>query len=226
MTFGERIVDFNLSLKLRVAIPDVEVLNPYKDPYTVSLAKQFYDKYYSDQLQRHIILGINPGRFGSGLTGVPFTDPIKMETICKIPNILPKKAELSADFIYMMIHAFGGPEKFYQKFYIHSVCPLGFTQHGKNLNYYDIRELQNRVEPFIIKSIKAQLQFGINTKIGYCLGEGSNFKYLSQVNEKHGFFKRIIPLSHPRFIMQYKRKSMQAYIDDYLRKLKQSESEG
>src|SRR6187399_446287 len=106
MTFGERVVEFNLGLKLRVAIPDVEVLNPFKDPYTVSLARQFYNKYYGDTSKRHIILGINPGRFGSGLTGVPFTDPIKMETLCGIPNTLPKKAELSADFIYTMIAAF------------------------------------------------------------------------------------------------------------------------
>jgi len=226
MTFGERVIEFNLSLKLRVTVPDVEVLNPFKDLYTVSLAKQFYTKYYPDISERHIILGINPGRFGSGLTGVPFTDPIKMEKICGISNTLPKKAELSADFIYTMIDAFGGPEKFYRQFYIHSVCPLGFTQHGKNLNYYDIRELQNQVEPFIIKSIKAQLQFGIHTQRAYCLGEGTNFKYLSQLNEKQRFFKEIIPLSHPRFIMQYKRKSMKAYVGDYLRKLKQVEGEG
>src|SRR6478609_2197212 len=226
MTFGERVIEFNLSLKLRVTVPDVEVLNPFKDLYTVSLAKQFYTKYYPNISERHIILGINPGRFGSGLTGVPFTDPIKMEKICGISNTLPKKAELSADFIYTMIDAFGGPEKFYRQFYIHSVCPLGFTRQGKNLNYYDIRELQNRVEPFIIKSIKTQLQFGVNTQRAFCLGEGTNFKYLSQLNEKQKFFKEIIPLSHPRFIMQYKRKSMKAYVGDYLRKLKQVESEG
>jgi len=225
MTFGERVVEFNLGLKLHVAIPNVEVLNPFKDSYTVSLARQFYNKYYGDTSKRHVILGINPGRFGSGLTGVPFTDPIKMETFCGISNTLPKKAELSADFIYTMIAAFGGPEKFYHQFYIHSVCPLGFTRNGTNLNYYDIRELQNAVEPFIIKSIKVQLQFGVNTNVGYCLGEGSNFKYLSKLNETHGFFQRIIPLSHPRFIMQYKRKSISTYIDDYLRKFKQAESE-
>jgi hypothetical protein len=225
MTFGERVVEFNLSLKLRITIPDVEVLNPYKDPYAVSLAKQFYNKYYGDTSERHIILGINPGRFGSGLTGVPFTDPVKMETLCAIPNSLPKKAELSANFIYTMIKASGGPEKFYKRFYIHSVCPLGFTREGKNLNYYDIRELQNAVEPFIIKSIKTQLTFGIPTNIGYCLGEGHNFKYLSHLNEKHKFFKKIIPLSHPRFIMQYKRKSINAYVEDYLRKFKQAEGE-
>jgi hypothetical protein len=145
-----------------------------------------------------------------------------METICSIANTLPKKTELSADFIYTMIHAFGGLEKFYSAFYIHSVCPLGFTRHGKNLNYYDIRELQARVEPFIIKSIKAQLTLGIHTDVAYCLGEGRNFNYLSQLNEKQRFFQRLVPLSHPRFIMQYKRKSIPAYIDDYLRKFKQT----
>ncbi|MFI5224347.1 MAG: DUF4918 domain-containing protein, partial [Nitrospirales bacterium] len=64
-----------------------------------------------------LILGINPGRLGAGLTGIPFTDPLKLQNICGIENTLPKKAELSADFIYTMISAFGGPEAFYKKFY-------------------------------------------------------------------------------------------------------------
>ena len=33
------------------------------------------------------------------------------------------------------------------------------------------------------------------------------------------FFKQIIPLPHPRFIMQYKLKKKEEYIDRYLREL-------
>jgi len=74
------------------------------------------------------LLGINPGRFGSGTTGVSFTDPIKLEKYCGIRNDLVKKAELSADFIYAMIIAYGGLESFYNRFFISSVSPLGFIQ--------------------------------------------------------------------------------------------------
>lgn len=220
MTFGEQVISFYKKLKIETALPEgVSVLHPYKSKQTLDLTVKFYNKYYGDENERVIILGINPGRFGGGLTGVPFTDPIKLETICGIPNELDKKAELSAEFIHTMIAAYGGVDKFFGRFYINSVCPLGFVQNGKNLNYYDIRDLQDAVGPFILKSLKQQLKFGVRRDIAYCLGEGENYKYLIRLNEQHQFFQEIIPLAHPRFIMQYKRKYIEQYVQDYLKKL-------
>jgi Domain of unknown function (DUF4918) len=169
-----------------------------------------------------MIIGINPGRFGAGLTGIPFTDPIKLETICGIKNDLPKKAELSADFIYTMIHRYGGPALFYKDFYFTSVSPLGFTKAGKNLNYYDDKKLTERLLPFMVDCMQRQLTFGMNTRVAFCLGEGDNYKFLSRFNEQYHFFKNIIPLAHPRFIMQYKRKSLHHYVDNYITRLHQS----
>src|SRR5271154_652622 len=101
MLLAEKILAFLSHLQLTTALPDgVEALNPYRDRTTWHLCEQFYRKYYSDRRVRTIILGINPGRFGGGLTGIPFTDPVKLETECGIPNTLKRKAELSADFIY------------------------------------------------------------------------------------------------------------------------------
>lgn len=193
-------------------------MNPFQNEDALSLCQKFYTLYYNDSNERHIILGINPGRLGGGLTGIPFTDPVKLEKLCAIPNTLDKKAELSADYIYLMMEAYGGIEKFYNRFYFNSICPLGFTKEGKNLNYYDIRELQEAVKSFMVKSLQQQINFGINTEVAYCLGEGENFKFLSKLNEEHHFFKKIIPLAHPRFIMQYKRKKVSTYIQDYLQK--------
>jgi len=219
MTFGEKIITFNKSLNLSVKLPKgVVAMNPFQNEYALSLCQKFYAQYYNDTNERHIILGINPGRLGGGLTGIPFTDPLKLETLCGIANTLDKKAELSADYIYLMIKAFGGIEKFYRQFYFNSICPLGFTKDGKNLNYYDIKELQEAVKDFMIRSLKQQINFGININLAYCLGEGENFKFISKLNEEHRFFKKIIPLAHPRFIMQYKRKKVNEYIDDYIKK--------
>ena len=78
----------------------------------------FYEKYYNDNNERYAFFGINPGRFGGGVTGIPFTDPIRLEKICGIPNDFEKKQELSSVFIYDMIDAFGGAAKFYKRFYI------------------------------------------------------------------------------------------------------------
>ncbi|MBK7651641.1 MAG: DUF4918 family protein [Flammeovirgaceae bacterium] len=200
----------------------VEVLNPYHDRKAFELCKQFYSQYYADSNNRKIILGINPGRLGAGLTGIPFTDPIKLKDICGINNALPRKAELSADFIYQMINAYGGPLKFYQNFYISSVSPLGFTKEGKNLNYYDDKKVDQTTKSIYPFSITKQLQFGIDTKTAYCLGEGANYKFLSKLSAEHRFFEKLSPLAHPRFIMQYKRKSLTHYIDHYVEALHHS----
>lgn len=220
MTFADKVLLFYQKLKIQETLPEgVAILNPYKEKIAFSLCTQFYKKYYDDHLERKIIFGINPGRFGGGITGIPFTDPVKLENICGIANELQKKSELSADFIYTLIGAFGGPEKFYQQFYFNSVSPLGFTALGKNANYYDTPVLMKTLENFIQQSIHQQVKFGINKKVAFCLGEGENYKYLKGFNEKEKIFSTIIPLAHPRFIMQYKRKKIDFYIDDYLKKL-------
>ena len=180
----------------------------------------FYNKYYNDNNERHLLLGINPGRFGGGVTGVPFTDPIRLEKACCIENSFQRKQELSSVFIYEMIEVFGGAEEFYKQFYISSVSPLGFVKHGKNLNYYDDKLLMKDIEPFVIDCMNKQIDFGLKTDVCFCIGEGENLKYLQKLNATHQWFDEIKTLSHPRFVMQYKLKRKQEYIDDYVRKLK------
>lgn len=221
--FSERVLHFFSSLRLIATLPrGVRVLNPYQDKIVFDLCKQFYSKYYADNYNRRIIIGINPGRFGGGLTGIPFTDPIKLETVCNIKNDLAKKQELSSDFIYRMIAAYGGPALFYKDFYFTSVSPLGFTKDQKNLNYYDDPKLTERLRPFMLECLHTQLGFGINITTAYCLGEGENYKFISRFNDEHHFFETIVPLPHPRFVMQYKRKSLNAYLDKYLKAFGQS----
>ncbi len=223
MSFAKRVLQFYKNLAIKNRLPKgVEILNPYQDDTAFALCSTFYKKYYNDNNERIAILGINPGRFGGGITGIPFTDPIKLETICGIPNSLTKKAELSADYIYAMINAYGGPTQFYNRFFFNSISPLGFTMEGKNLNYYDTPVLEKSLQKFILQSLQQIIDLGTSRDVAYSLGEGQNLKYFSGVNDRHGFFKKIIPLAHPRFIMQYKRKMVTNYIDDYLQKLNRS----
>ncbi len=221
MKFSEQILSFFQSLKISTALPrGVHVLNPYQENVALDLCKKFYSRYYADAHVRSMIIGINPGRFGGGLTGIPFTDPVNLERVCGIKNDLPKKHELSSDYIYKVIETYGGPDLFYKNFYFTSVSPLGFTKARKNLNYYDDKKLTDQLRPFMLASMKTQLTFGINRNVAYCLGEGDNYKFLSLFNEEHEFFKKIIPLAHPRFIMQYKRKTLDTYISEYVKKLR------
>jgi len=219
MTFADQVLSFYRDLEIKSPLPEgVVTLNPYHDHNAFSCCTKFYKKFFDDVDERTVILGINPGRHGGGITGIPFTDPAKLEA-CGIPNAFNKKSELSADFIYTMIQAYGGPEKFYRKFYFSAISPLGFTKDGKNLNYYDIRELQVAIKDFIVESLKKQMAFGITTSICYCLGEGENFKFLNRLNNELKIFRQIIPLAHPRFIMQYRRKKVDEYVDSYLKSL-------
>ena len=219
MKLADKILAFQKQLQISKRLPKgVKVLNPYQDETAFDLCKIFYKKFYDDNLSRTIILGINPGRFGGGLTGIPFTDPTKLIQL-GIDNQLDRRAELSSDFIYKVIDRFGGAEAFYQKFYFSSISPLGFTKDGKNLNYYDVKELPQLLNSFILKCMNEQLDWGLNRKVCFCLGEGENFKFLKALNEKENFFEEIIPLAHPRFVMQYKRKMLDGYLDDYIQKL-------
>jgi hypothetical protein len=214
---ADQILSFLRSLNLSISLPPgVSVLNPYHNEVAFKLCQQFYSNYYNDQKMRRMIIGINPGRLGGGLTGIPFTDPVHLEKFCHIKNSLQKKSELSSTFIYEMISAFGGPEKFYSKFYFSSISPLGFTREERNLNYYDDLRLQKNLESFILSCMSKQLEFGIDRSVAYCLGEGENYKFLKQLNDLHHFFNKIIALAHPRYIMQYKSKRKTEYIQRYL----------
>lgn len=54
----------------------------------------------------------------------------------------------------------------------------------------------------------------------FCLGRGKNFAFLEYLNKKHDFFEKIIPLDHPRYIMQYKSKAIGEFILFYLNAFK------
>jgi len=195
-------------------------MNPFQNPKVFRLCEKFYHQFYDDSQTRKIILGINPGRLGGGTTGIPFTDPVKLEKICGIQNDLPKKTELSADFIYTMIESFGGSQLFYSKFLFSSVSPLGFTKDGLNLNYYDDKELEKSLKKFIVASLQEQLKFPVDREVCFCMGEGQNYKYFLKLNSEYSFFKKIIPLPHPRFIMQYRRKKLDEFVSLYTQNLK------
>ena len=221
MNFSDKVVSFFKNLHFPVDLPaGTEVMTPFTDAAVMRACRSFYRKYYGDKERRRMIIGINPGRFGGGVTGIPFTDPIRLQHDCGISNSWPQKQELSSVFMYEMMHAFGGVTDFYRQFYITSVSPLGFTRAGKNLNYYDDKTLQENIKPFVIDCLNAQFAFGIDRSTAFCLGDGKNFSYLEALNREASFFERIIPLPHPRFIMQYKLKSKQVYIDTYLQRLK------
>jgi hypothetical protein len=229
-TFAEKIIAFNEQLDFQGSLPDgISIMNPFReDKNIIPVSSGFYRKYYNDNDTRHLILGINPGRFGAGVTGIPFTDPKRLIEKCALEFHGELKHEPSSVFVYEVIDAFGGAEAFYREFYINSVCPLGFTTTnaaGKvvNYNYYDFAgtghglSLHSKsIYDFIVDNIQKHIAMGVETDVCFCFGKGKNEAFLCKLNDERKFFGKIVALEHPRFVMQYKSRSKRFYIDKYL----------
>jgi hypothetical protein len=223
---ANRIKSFNRRLEITERLPKgVAVMNPYRDhEYALEWSDAFYERCFNDLQSRRLILGINPGRLGAGQTGIPFTDTKRLYEYFGLGSEEDLTHETSSAFVYQMIDAYGGVDAFYKRFLISSICPLGFViaKNGKelNFNYYDSPALQKAVTPFIIRSIEEQLSWPVSREVVYCLGTGKNLKFLAELNLAHGWFERIVPLEHPRYIMQYKAKLIEDYILKYLQALR------
>jgi hypothetical protein len=223
-SFADRIIEFNRKVEFNGRLPEgIKIMNPFRseDDYILQVSSAFYRKFYDDNSQRHLILGINPGRFGAGFTGVPFTDTRRLTEECGISYAGRQTYEPSSVFVYEVIKEYGGPEKFYNDFYISSVSPLGFIQtdkkgREKNYNYYDRPDLTAAVYDFMVDNIRKQIALGISTDTCICLGTGKNEKFLRSLNEKYGFFGRIFALEHPRFVMQYRAKRKDEFVAKYI----------
>lgn len=219
--FAERVIAFNRDLVYHGELPKgFNVLNPYLDnPETMEVMSRFYKKYYNDRLPRKFIIGINPGRHGAGVTGVPFTDTKRLKTECGIEMTSVHTHEVSSVFVYAMIKAYGGPEKFYKKFYINSPFPLAILREKKgkwlNANYYDNKQLFEMVKPFMMESLRKHIDLGLDTSEVFALGK-KNAEYLEKINREEKFFDKITALEHPRYIQQYKSKEQALYIDKYI----------
>jgi hypothetical protein len=231
-TFADRVISFNKQLEFKGKLPKgIRIMNPFREnEHALELSSAFYKKYYDDHHPRKLILGINPGRFGAGITGIPFTDPKRAVEKCGLKYKGDPAHEPSSVFVYEVIEAYGGPEKFYGDIYINSICPLGFTSKNEkgrevNYNYYDQPALIKAVRPFIIDNLKKQIALGVETEVCYCFGTGKNEAFLRALNDEHHLFKKIIALEHPRFIMQYKAREKGKYIEKYLKALYKGNNE-
>jgi hypothetical protein len=221
--FAERVIAFNKKIRYDNDLPgEIRVMNPFvESPGALRVSSEFYRKFYNDNEKRRLILGINPGRFGGGVTGIPFTDTRRLAEKCGLTLDGVSTHEPSSVFIYELIDLYGGVQKFYSDFYINSPCPLGFVKKNEkgreiNLNYYDIRGWKTSLYPFMVDSVCRYISMGTDTSTAFCLGTGKNYRILAKMNEKHGFFGKLVPLEHPRFIMQYRSRLKNVYFEKYL----------
>ncbi|MGH1520680.1 SMUG2 DNA glycosylase family protein [Chryseobacterium sp. JK1] len=224
-TFADQVIEFNTTLNYSGALPEgFEVLNPYLDnPETMEIMQKFYHKYYHDSQKRKFIVGINPSRHGAGVTGVPFTDTKRLESICGIKMQTAHTHEVSSVFMYEMIEEYGGAEIFYKDIYINSPFPLAIVRKTKsgwlNANYYEDKKLFEAVKDFMIESLKKHISLNLDTSEVFILGK-KNAEFISKLNKEAKLFDKMTVLEHPRYIQQYKSKEKQLYIDKYILALK------
>lgn len=224
-TFVDKVIQFNRNLQYSGNLPDdFQVLNPYLDnPETMVVMEKFYHKYYNDSNQRRFLIGINPSRHGAGVTGVPFTDTKRLESVCGIKMESAYTHEVSSVFIYDMIAAYGGADEFYRDVYINSPFPLAIVRKSKgnwiNANYYDDKELFNDVKNFMIDSLKKHISLNLDISEVFILGK-KNAEFISKLNNEANLFDKMTVLEHPRYIQQYKSKEKDLYIDKYILALK------
>ena len=122
-TNSEKILTYwdNLS-KIKIDSFDYyKIINPYNDcnkEQIKVITTKFYTRFYNDKKKRRLILGSNPARRASAVTGVPFEDAIHLqkETGIFIDNFYVNKS--SSNFLYDVIDEYGGCEKFYNEFCI------------------------------------------------------------------------------------------------------------
>ena len=186
----------------------------------MEVMQEFYRRFYADHNTRRFIVGINPSRHGAGVTGVPFTDTKRLESVCGIKMRSAYTHEISSVYMYDMIAEYGGAKAFYNEFYINSPFPLAIvrkTKDGKwlNANYYDDRGLFAMVKDFMIASLKDHISLGLDTSEVYVLGK-KNADFINKINQEVNLFDRLKVLEHPRYIQQYKSREKQLYIDKYI----------
>ncbi|MDX1326404.1 MAG: SMUG2 DNA glycosylase family protein [Arenibacter sp.] len=221
-TFATKIIRFNKELNFSQDLyKGIQVMNPFQDnPEILEITKAFYRKFYNDTHKRKLIVGINPGRLGAGVTGIPFTDSKRLKEVCDIDIASVNSHEPSSVFVYEVIEAYGGVARFYRDYFINSMFPLGFIQQNAkgnwvNCNYYDYPALFEQTKPFIVANLKKQLAMGVDTSNCIVLGK-KNAKYLKAINTQEKLFDTVTVLDHPRYIVQYKSKEKERYLTEYL----------
>ncbi len=121
-----------------------------------------YARTYGKNSRRAILVGMNPGPWGMGQTGIPFGDVKKVRDWMDIeapvgqpPHLHPKRpvtgfactrSEPSGTRLYSWAEAqYGAAAAFFDTFYVVNYCPLlMFTDEGKNLTPADLPVAQKQ----------------------------------------------------------------------------------
>lgn len=122
----------NYSLMKELEQEGVKILQGFNQ--NINLVRQFYEKYYSNNVHRIVLCGINPGIKGAGKTGIPFIDYAAASQL--LPNIQGETWEESSKFIFSVIEEIG-VKQFFENVYVTNISWFGFRKGNNNFNYHE-----------------------------------------------------------------------------------------
>jgi hypothetical protein len=215
-TFGDRARQFLRSAEAFGDLPAGVLTTRPLDGDSLDHVASFFSRFYNDNRKRVLVFGINPGRQGSGKTGIPFTDSFSLREFCGIPTEGQGGKEPTSQFVYEVIRRMGGPELFYADFFLTSVFPVCLTKNGKNFNYYDDPSLLKYLKPHLPKYIESQIALGATTELAVVIGSGKNRDVFAELNSRGQYFRKFAVLPHPRYVLQYKFEEKELFIREYI----------
>jgi hypothetical protein len=72
------------------------------------------------------------------------------------------------------------------------------------------------LRPFIVRHLEEQCgNLQASPSVAICIGTGQNQRALQEINTFYHLFDTLLCVEHPRFIVQYRRASMHAYLEKY-----------
>ena len=151
--------------KLRSLIdnPDIEIIEKDEDEDALKNQILFDEKYYHEGFPKIVLCGINPGRKGAGVTGVPFVD---MATLAerlsdnKISFNGSGKEQSAQYFNEIVNHEEFGAKKFYKHFYVTNFSWVGFIEKINNptkIINHNYHELNPEAQQYINDAFKREM---------------------------------------------------------------------
>jgi single-strand selective monofunctional uracil DNA glycosylase len=133
--------------RLRFAAPVTHVYNPLEYAWP---AHEVYLRRFGNSSKRIVFLGMNPGPFGMGQTGIPFGQiaavrdwlgitaridkPRKENTKRPVLGFYCHRSEISGERLWgLFAKRFGTAQKFFREHIVMNYCPLAFVEEtGRN----------------------------------------------------------------------------------------------
>lgn len=200
--------EFKQNFSSTLAQNDIVVLDDFLN--NKDNIEKYYDKYVDFDSDKIVLCGLNPGRFGAGLTGVPFIDFKSLSKM--LSNIKKDDGESSAQFFFELVKKFG-IEKFYKICYVTNISKFGYSKKSsaKNVNY---PKLPNSAQDWLFKRFIEEMNL-IKPKVIIPLSDdvAKTLKVLTQAQQLD--YKIAPKLNHPAWVMTYKKKDKNLWLQKY-----------